>query len=379
METKSAIVFVTGASGYVGFEIVHQLLEAGYLVRGSARGSKFEGLKKALTRFPNFEAVEIQNVSTADFSDVFKGVEAVIHTAAPVPTRLDKTNTTMKSVVDGYLNVVRQAHKAGVKKLVVTSSITAYPIGGPFGVDDWNSVTEEQAASGNPWFLYGAQKKFGDQAVIEYAKSHPEIDVTIFSPTWIFGPLRPGFHHILTHRDPDGSDKSLTSVAYIYKLLNPANTEFVDPIVVDVRDVAKLHVLAASSTSNVVSSDSSRTESAEKKTKRFAVLAPYLASYKEAVQYIAEAFPELKAQGRLVDSEKAPGYPKELEGKIAGIDWERIRVSLVVENTVVAVSEEGDEDSEGKRFFRTWKETVVDTVRSLLELEKAWETSSEAK
>ncbi|THU97836.1 NAD(P)-binding protein, partial [Dendrothele bispora CBS 962.96] len=164
---------VTGASGYVGFEIVHQLLEAGYLVRGSARGSKFEGLKNALARFPNFEAVEIQDVSTADFSDAFKGVQAVIHTAAPVPTRLDKTNTTMKVHVSyGYLNVVRQAHKAGVKKLVVTSSITSYPI-------DWNSVTEEQAASGNPWFLYGAQKKFGDQAVIEYAKSHPEIDVTI--------------------------------------------------------------------------------------------------------------------------------------------------------------------------------------------------------
>ncbi|KAK7447382.1 hypothetical protein VKT23_014092 [Stygiomarasmius scandens] len=342
MESKP-IVFVTGASGYLGFEIIHQLLEAGYRVRGSARGAKLQGLKRALSNVVNFEATEIDDVSTANFADAFQGVEAVIHTAAPVPSRMD-SNTNMKNVVDGYLNIVRQAHKAGVKRLVVTSSIVSFPVGGPFGVDDWNPITEE-AASQNQWTLYAAQKKFGDQAVFEYAKSNPDIDVTILSPFWVFGPTRPGFEHILPQRD----DKALSSLIHIYNLLNPTTTEFVDPVVVDVRDVARLHLAALTAPPTV-----------DIGIKRFAIRAPYFASYQDAIKYIAEAFPELKDQGRLIAEDKVPGYPTMLEGKL-NVDWDRI------EDVFGA--------GVGGGTFRGWKEMVVDTVRSLLELEKAWEAS----
>ncbi|KAF5338175.1 hypothetical protein D9758_014719 [Tetrapyrgos nigripes] len=379
-------VFVTGASGYIGFDIVHELLKAGYRVRGSARGSKLQGLKHALADVPEFEAFEIDDVSSADFTDAFKDVEAVIHTAAPVPARFDAT-TGLKAVVDGYLNIVQQAHKAGVKRIVVISSIVAFPNGGPFGIDDWNPVTEEDVSSapGNVWALYFAQKKFGDQVILKYAQEHPEIDVIIFSLPWIFGPLRPGFHHILGPSSSGGQSlnevyKSLTSVAYIYKLLNPHNTDFADPIVMDIRDVARL-VLAAMKAGPAASSpkqnqiNQNQTENDENEdqsqgrpqVKRFALLAPYFASYKDAVGYIGEVYPELKKQGRLMDEEKAPGVPEVLlqSGTQSGggsakmqIDWKRIEDVF------------GLKDLE--KSCKTWKETVVDTVGSLLELEKDW-------
>lgn len=55
----------------------------------AARGRKVALLKKALEKYPRFEVVEIADVATADYTAAFKGVVAVIHTAAPLPGRAD--------------------------------------------------------------------------------------------------------------------------------------------------------------------------------------------------------------------------------------------------------------------------------------------------
>lgn len=44
---------------------------------------------------------------------------------------------------------------------------------------DWNSITKEGASAGDHWAAYTAAKKFADQAALEFADAHPEIDVTI--------------------------------------------------------------------------------------------------------------------------------------------------------------------------------------------------------
>ena len=83
---------MTGATGYLGLHVVNQLLEAGYRVRGyaaslnfdvyllsprytisSARGQKYARLKKVMAANPAFEAVEISDIGSGDFSNVLQG------------------------------------------------------------------------------------------------------------------------------------------------------------------------------------------------------------------------------------------------------------------------------------------------------------------
>jgi nucleoside-diphosphate-sugar epimerase len=95
---------LTGASGFLGSHIALQLLESGYRVRayvfsfssqyqsqysGSAiRPGKIEEVKKRYARFADkFEAVPISDIVNDSFGDAFKGVNALIHTAASLPER----------------------------------------------------------------------------------------------------------------------------------------------------------------------------------------------------------------------------------------------------------------------------------------------------
>jgi nucleoside-diphosphate-sugar epimerase len=109
------------------------------------------------------------------------------------------------------MNVIRQADKAGVTKIIVTSSIYAvwnpqYSLtdkGTPFYVlcthtalpctrTDWNPVTKEEAlSSGNAELAYAASKKFSELAVWDFADTHPHIEFTISTS-------RCAFYHMLS-------------------------------------------------------------------------------------------------------------------------------------------------------------------------------------
>ncbi|KAL1734685.1 hypothetical protein EV714DRAFT_280736 [Schizophyllum commune] len=171
------LVFVTGASGYIAFAVVHELLEKGYRVRGSARGAKVAILQKVFAKYPLFKAVEVADIASSDLSEVFKGVDKLIHMAAPLVGR-----ATPKEAVDlgihGTVHVLNHAAAAGIKKIVVTGSSISYNL-----PDDFNSVTIEAASApdADPWLAYAAEKTFTEKAVVEFGEKHPEIDISITS------------------------------------------------------------------------------------------------------------------------------------------------------------------------------------------------------
>ena len=102
-----------------------------------------------------------------------------------------------QSAIEGSLNVLRQAEKAGVKKFVVTSSIIAVrgdPAKGTacrserksflrflsgdsnvFPFTYWNPVTLDGRKKE---YAYAASKKFAELAVWEWAEAYPDVDVT---------------------------------------------------------------------------------------------------------------------------------------------------------------------------------------------------------
>ena len=81
---------ITGGTGLLGSHIVSQLLSAGYRVRASARPAKVAQLRASYAKYGNhFEAVAIADVTTDQFPDALVGVDAVIHTASPLPGKAD--------------------------------------------------------------------------------------------------------------------------------------------------------------------------------------------------------------------------------------------------------------------------------------------------
>ncbi|KAJ7224672.1 hypothetical protein GGX14DRAFT_548978 [Mycena pura] len=255
--TSSELIFVTGASGFLGSHVVLQLLENGYRVRAAARGAKADLLKASYAGYGDrFEVVKIADIVHDQFPDAFVGVSAVMHLASPLPGRVPPAEI-LKAAVDGTLNVIVQGEKAGVRRMVVTSSIASvknpqesFTDKGGFPpprmllstyqpAPDWNPITREFALTGgSDWATYAASKKFAELALWEWADQHPHVDVTTLNPTYFYGPFTPLFPV------PDAS--VLSTDLHVYNLLFPDGVFPAETRYVDVRDAAQAHVRALS-------------------------------------------------------------------------------------------------------------------------------------
>lgn len=109
----------------------------------AARGAKVNFLKHIYAQYKDhFDAVNISDIATGEFPEVLEGVDAVIHTASPLPDKASKDvilevifnlwsivrnqwQEYIKGAVNGTINIIRQAQKAGIKRLIVTSSIAS--------------------------------------------------------------------------------------------------------------------------------------------------------------------------------------------------------------------------------------------------------------
>jgi nucleoside-diphosphate-sugar epimerase len=95
----------------------------------AARGAKADTLRTIYASLgygsDKFEAISISDIMNEQFPEAFKDVSAVIHSASPLPGRTATLDETLTAAVEGTLNVVRQAQQAGIKRIVVTSSISS--------------------------------------------------------------------------------------------------------------------------------------------------------------------------------------------------------------------------------------------------------------
>ncbi|KAF7974705.1 hypothetical protein HWV62_11491 [Athelia sp. TMB] len=337
MSSTKDLVLITGATGFLAQHVVSATLAAGYRVRGTIRSPSSGRALQA--KFPtDFESVVVPDVASSDLTAALKDVTYVLHTASPYTFAITNgEEELLKPAINGTLNVLRAAHKAGVKKVVITSSFAAIndaSKGGPWRAyeyteKDWNPTTYEQAAApgAQPGMVYSASKKLAETAAWDFAKEHG-LELVALNPPMIYGPAL---------QDSATSPKALnTSAAMIYKLFSGEVTEVPEdglPLFVDVRDVAEAHVRALHPAA----------------TGARIPLCGGAFTWLQAVEHLSRKYPAL--QSRLA---KPSAKAKADE-----------RVQATISTRVAA-------EKLGMDKFIGWEQSLDDTVDSLLELEKKW-------
>nr|GAT55158.1 predicted protein [Mycena chlorophos] len=336
--SSSLTVFVTGASGFLGAHIVYKLLQRGHRVRAAARGAKADALQATYAAAgydsDRFSVVKIADIVGDTFADALVGVDAILHLASPLPGNAP-AEKMIQTAIDGTLNVVIQGEKAGVRRVVVTSSIAS--VANPsnsFTDKDWNPVTHEAALAANNNFLtYQASKKFAELALWEWAEKHPHVEVTTLNPTFFYGPLAPH-----AARPAPGDMTGLSTNILLYNLLFkdgnfPSRTRYVD-----VRDVAEGHIRAIDSP-----------PTAEVGRKRIVFSSPTGWSFEETLAFLAKERPALASRFIEKTPEPQPFH-------VLTLDWDRVETVLGLK----------------KSDFHSTEATTLDTFDALLEIEEDW-------
>jgi dihydroflavonol-4-reductase len=240
--TPRGLVVVTGGSGYIAGYCIAQLLNDGWrvrtTVRGLARADEVRAtIAKIAAKTSAIEFVAADLNSDAGWVNAVAGADYVLHVASPFPLVEPKTDDELvRPARDGALRVLRASRDAGVKRVVMTSSVVAiaYGRGGreePFTEADWTDETNRDDTS-----AYVRSKTIAERAAWSWHKAEGRaLELVTVNPALVLGPvlgLDVSASPELIKKLMDGSIPALPRIGFG---------------MVDVRDVAKLHVLAMSS------------------------------------------------------------------------------------------------------------------------------------
>jgi UDP-glucose 4-epimerase len=118
---------VTGGVGFIGSNIVEELLKRGYSVRilDNFSTGRRENIKEFLT---DIELIEGDVRSYHTVAKAVKGVDVILHQAAlpSVPRSINDPITTNEVNVGGTLNILDAARECNVKRVVFASSSSVY-------------------------------------------------------------------------------------------------------------------------------------------------------------------------------------------------------------------------------------------------------------
>jgi nucleoside-diphosphate-sugar epimerase len=236
-------VLVTGGSGFVASHCILQLLAAGHCVHTTVRSLKREPEVRAMLGVGGANRTDSLSFLTADlvsdigWADAVRGCDYVLHVASPFPANVPQhEDELIVPARDGTLRVLRFSRDAGVKRVVVTSSFAAVgyghdPRASAFNEDDWTDPDGKRIAP------YVKSKTLAERAAWNFiVREGGNLELTVVNPVGVFGPVL-------------GSDFS-ASIRLVQRLMDGAmpGTPRLYFGVVDVRDVADLHIRAMTNT-----------------------------------------------------------------------------------------------------------------------------------
>jgi cinnamoyl-CoA reductase len=225
------VACVTGAGGFIGSWIVKLLLARGYAVRGTSRRADdprnahlwaLDGAAERLTM------LQVDLLDRASLRAAFDGCDGVIHTASPMH---DNPEEIIEPIIAGTRNVVEAAADAGVRRVVLSSTIGAMYMNphrdpdAPLGESSWSDL--EYCKSTKNWYCYA--KTVAERSAWEAARARG-LDLAVVIPVVVLGELLQSAMN--------------TSSLHILKYLTGEAKAYVNEshAYVHVRDAAEAHV-----------------------------------------------------------------------------------------------------------------------------------------
>ncbi|MET0137417.1 MAG: aldehyde reductase [Sphingobium sp.] len=235
-EVGNRSVLVTGGSGFVGSYVVLALLRQGYRVRTTIRSLSRESEVRQMLG-EHVDAGDRLGFVAADllqddgWGSAADGCTYVHHVASPMPVGEYRGTDVITPAREGTRRVLEASARAGVKRVVITSSTAAAMPADPKGViaDEtvWTDLPDR------PAFNYPRAKTLAEQDAWAFVNDNkPSFDLTTILPAQIQGPIL-------------GRDYS-ASVDLLRMMLRgkmPAVPR-VGYNIVDVRDLVDLHLAA---------------------------------------------------------------------------------------------------------------------------------------
>lgn len=232
------LILVTGGSGFLAGHCILSLLAAGYDVRTTLRDPAREAPLRETLRAAGVNAGDRLQIAVADlmrdehWDEAVADCAYVLHVASPLATAEPKDEDELiRPAREGTLRVLRAAHRAGVKRVVLTSSFAAIGYGRavkrPYDERDWSNASASGLAA------YPKSKTLAERAAWDFVDGEGQgLELSVVNPVGIFGPLL----------GPDLSPSIL-----LVKTMLDGRLWAVPRLmfgVVDVRDVADLHLRA---------------------------------------------------------------------------------------------------------------------------------------
>lgn len=233
-------VLLTGISGYIGNHCAVELLKNGYSVRGSltslSKSQKvIDAIKKEIDPKDNLEFCELDLLKDDGWDDAMKGCEFVMHVASPyINIEPKDENEYIRPAVDGTMRALNAAKSAGIKRVVLTSSMVSMLENADKSInvdsESWTNVKAKNVSA------YAKSKTLAERAAWDFINAQTDatpMELSVVNPGPVFGPTLTG--------DLSGASMGM------FKQMMSGKMPMVPQAAInmsDVRDIAKIHVLA---------------------------------------------------------------------------------------------------------------------------------------
>jgi UDP-glucose 4-epimerase len=181
---KGSSVLITGAGGYIGRQMLTALAgkygkDLAAIVAADIREVSPQGRLEGV----DYLTLDIRSPRLRGVMERYR-IDTVVHLAAIVtPGRKSDRQFEYSVDVLGTKNVLDASVRAGVRKLIVTSSGAAYG----YHSDNPEQLVEQDALRGNPEFGYSDHKRQVEEMLAEYREKHPALKQLIFRPGTVLG------------------------------------------------------------------------------------------------------------------------------------------------------------------------------------------------